>query len=84
MEHLVEAINWVKIAAYISAGFCVGIGVLGPSIGQGMIGAKACESIAQKPENANDIRDAMFLGLVFVESSSIYCVVMGLLLFFLS
>lgn len=84
MEHVVEAINWVKIAAYASAGFCVGVGVLGPSLGQGMIGAKACESIAQKPENAKDIQSAMFAGLIFVESSSIYCVVMGLILFFLS
>ena len=43
MADVVQAVNWVKVACALAAGICMGIGALGPSLGQGYIGGKACE-----------------------------------------
>ncbi|MFH1831541.1 MAG: ATP synthase F0 subunit C [bacterium] len=75
-------INWVKTAACLAAGLCMGIGTLGPSIGQGLIGGKACEGIGKKPENANVILRTMIVALAFVESTAIYALLISLILLF--
>ncbi len=75
-------VNWIKVAAYISAGVCMGIGTLGPSLGQGLIGAKACDAIGQKPENANVVMRTMIIALAFVESTAIYSLLIALILLF--
>ena len=75
-------VEWAKVAAYIAAGACMGIGTIGPALGQGLIGSKACESIGKKPEAAGLITRTMFLALVFVESTAIYALVVSLVLLF--
>ena len=82
MADVEQAINWVKVAAAISAGLCMGIGSLGPSLGQGFIGGKACESIGKNPENAGSISRTMLVAMAFAESSSIYALVISLILLF--
>jgi F-type H+-transporting ATPase subunit c len=77
-----EVVNWVKVASAIGAGLCMGIGALGPSLGQGYIGGKACENIGKKPENAGAIGRTMLVGMAFTESSSIYALVVSLILLF--
>jgi F-type H+-transporting ATPase subunit c len=71
-----------KVAANIAAGACMGIGTIGPALGLGFIGGKACESIAKKPESAGTITRTMFLALVLVESTAIYALLISLLLIF--
>jgi len=75
-------VEWVKVAAYVSAGICMGIGTLGPSLGQGFIGGKACESIGKKPENSNVVVRTMIVALAFVESTAIYALLVSLILMF--
>lgn len=70
----------VKVAAYIAAGLCMGIGALGPSIGQGFIGGKACESLGKKPEAYDQIFRMMMMSLAFVESTAIYALLISILL----
>jgi len=70
----------VKVAAYAAAGLCMGIGTLGPAIGQGLIGSRACESIGKRPESQKPVFNAMMLALAFVESATIYALVISLLL----
>ena len=77
-----HVVNWVKVAAALAAGICMGLGALGPSIGQGYIGGKACESIGKKPENAGPIGRTMLVAMAFTESSSIYALVISLVLLF--
>ncbi len=76
-------IEWARIAAYSAAGLCMGIGTLGPSLGQGFVGGKACESIGKQPEHANAIVRAMILALIAVESTVIYALMVSLILIFL-
>lgn len=73
-------INYVKMAAYIGAAIAMGIGTIGPSIGQGLIGSKALESMGKYPEMSNKIRTTMMIALGIVETSPIYAFVVAMIL----
>ena len=73
-------VEWVKVAAYVSAGLCMGIGTLGPSLGQGFIGGKACESLGKKPEAYDQIFRIMMMALAFVESTAVYALLVSMVL----
>ncbi|MCF7900504.1 ATP synthase F0 subunit C [Candidatus Babeliales bacterium] len=81
---MVEGIFYAKAAAYMGAAFAVGFGCLGPALGQGMIGSKACESIGKNPEGADKVRAAMMIALIAVESSAIYALVVSFFILILS
>ena len=68
-----DGIFYAKAAAYIGAAITMGFGSLGPALGQGLIGMKACENLGKYPETADKLRTTMFLALGVVESSAIYC-----------
>jgi F-type H+-transporting ATPase subunit c len=78
-----DGIFYAKAAAFIGAAITMGFGSLGPALGQGLIGMKACENIGKYPESAGKIRTAMALALAVVESSAIYCfIISGALILF--
>lgn len=81
---MVEGIFYAKAAAYLGAAFAVGFGCLGPALGQGMIGSKACESIGKNPDSADKVRGAMIFSLIAVESSAIYALVVSFFILILS
>ncbi len=68
-----DGIFYAKAAAYIGAAITMGFGSLGPAIGQGIIGMKACENLGKYPESADKLRTTMMVALGVVESSAIYC-----------
>lgn len=69
-------------AAFLGAGICMGIGALGPGLGEGYVGGKACEAIGRAPEHANLITRTMLIGQAVSESTGIYSLVVALLLIF--
>jgi len=58
----------VSAAMMIAAGLAMGIAAGLCGMGQGRVGAAACEGIARNPGAAGPIRLAMILGLVFIET----------------
>jgi F-type H+-transporting ATPase subunit c len=58
----------VGAAIMIGAGIAMGIAAGLCGLGQGKIGAAACEGMARNPGAAGPIRLAMILSLVFVET----------------
>ena len=72
----------MKAAAFLGAGICMGIGALGPGVGEGFVGGKACEGIARSPENQSLIMRTMLVGQAVSESTGIYSLVIALLLIF--
>jgi F-type H+-transporting ATPase subunit c len=78
-----EVVNYAKAAAYIGAAIAISLGTLGPALGQGMVGSKACESIGKNPESAGPVRAAMLFSLVMIEASAIYALLIagGLIMF---
>jgi F-type H+-transporting ATPase subunit c len=66
----------------LAAGICMGIGALGPGIGEGMIAAKAMEAIGRNPSTANLITPRMVVAMAICESTSIYALVISLIILF--
>ncbi len=50
-----DIISTVALASIISAGLCMGIGAIGPGIGQGRAVSGALSSIAQQPDERNSL-----------------------------
>ena len=73
------AINTTTLA--LGAGFGVALAAIGGGLGQGRIAAAACEGIARNPGAAGGVRAAMLLGLVFVETLTLFTFVLGILLY---
>ena len=67
----------------IGAGLCMGIGAIGPGIGEGNAVGKALEAMARQPEMAGKLRTNMILGCAITETTGIYSLVIALLLMFL-
>jgi len=65
----------------LAAGFGVAIAAFGCGLGQGRIAAAACEGIARNPGAADGVRGAMILGLVFVETLTLFTFALGFLLY---
>ena len=74
--------NWIEIASIIGAAFAVGLGAIGPALGEGRAVAAAMDAIARQPESANTISRTLFVGLAMIETMAIYCLVIALLLLF--
>ncbi len=72
----------VKAASLLGAGICMGLGAIGPGVGEGFVGGKACEGIARSPEHAGLITRTMLVGQAVSESTGIYSLVIALLLMF--
>ena len=77
---MVEGIFYAKAAAFLGAAIAMGVGSIGPALGQGFIGTKACESVGKYPESADKIRMTMMIAMAIVESSAIYAFLVALLL----
>jgi F-type H+-transporting ATPase subunit c len=68
----------------ITAGFALAIAAVGGALGQGRAVASATEAIARNPGAVGEIRGALILGLVLIESLVIYVLLVSLILFFLN
>jgi len=66
-----------------TAGFALAIAAFGAALGQGKAVASATEAIARNPGAAGEIRGALILGLVLIESLVIYVLLVSLILFFI-
>ncbi|HNY72795.1 MAG TPA: F0F1 ATP synthase subunit C [Syntrophales bacterium] len=77
-----DIISTVALASIISAGLCMGIGAIGPGIGQGRAVSGALSSIAQQPDERNSLTRTLFVGLAMIESIAIYCFVISMILVF--
>jgi F-type H+-transporting ATPase subunit c len=72
-----DMVRWSIITAGFALAFAAGLGALG----QGKAISAAAEAIARNPGAAGDIRGALILGLVLVESLVIYVLLISLMLF---
>ena len=73
----------IKAACAIGAGLCMGIGAIGPALGEGNAVGEALDGMARQPEMANTLRTNMILGCAITESTGIYSLVVALVLLFI-
>jgi F-type H+-transporting ATPase subunit c len=77
-----DSLTLVAIASIVASGLCIGIGAIGPALGEGRALAQALGSIAQQPDETNTITRTLFVGMAMVESTAIYCFVVTMILIF--
>ncbi len=74
--------SW-QVASILTGGFALAIAAGLAALGQGKAVASAAEAIARNPSAVGEIRGALILGLVLIESLAIYVLLISLILFFL-
>lgn len=77
-----DNLTLIAVASIVSAGLCIGLGAIGPALGEGRALAQALQSIAQQPDETSTITRTLFVGLAMVESTAIYCFVVSMILLF--
>lgn len=72
----------IESAKVLGMALAVGIGVVGPGIGIGLIVSKALEAIGRNPEAAGKVQATMFIGIAFTEALAIFALVIGFIIKF--
>jgi F-type H+-transporting ATPase subunit c len=69
-----------EAAKLLGAGLAAGLGMLGPGIGIGILGAGALNAIGRNPEASGAIQTNMILAIAFAEALGIYALVIAIIL----
>ena len=78
-----ELAEAIKIAGQaIGAGLCMGIGAIGPGVGEGNAVAHALDGMARQPEASGNLRNTMILGCAIAETTGIYSLLIAFLILF--
>lgn len=77
-----DSITLIGMASVISAGICIGLGGIGPALGEGRAVAQGLASIAQQPDETGTITRTLFVGLAMIESTAIYAFVVTMIILF--
>lgn len=70
----------IESAKLIGMALVVGLGVVGPGIGIGLVVAGALQAMGRNPEASGKITTNMFLGIAFTEALAIFALVIGFII----
>ena len=79
-----EGSVWIPALSAIGAGFAIGLAAIGSGGGQGIASGRCIDGISRQPEVADDLRGVLLLSLAFMESLTIYGLVIALVLLFVN
>ena len=66
----------------LGAGLCMGIGAIGPAIGEGNAVSHALEGMARQPEATSNLRTNMILGCAITETTGSYSLLIAFVIMF--
>lgn len=69
-------------AKVIGAGLCMGLGAIGPGIGEGIVASKGMEAIGRNPAVSDKVIPNMIVAMAICESTGIYALVVTLIILF--
>jgi len=72
--------TYAQAAAFLGAAIVMGVGSIGPALGQGLIGKSACDAVGKNPESYTKIRMMLIIAMGMVETSAIYALIIALFL----
>ncbi len=70
----------MEVAKTLGMALAVGLGVIGPGIGIGLIVAGALKAMGRNPEASGKIQATMFVGIAFTEALAIFSLVIAFIL----
>ena len=71
-----------EAAKFLGAALAIALGVVGPGVGIGILGAGAMGAIGRNPEAAGAITTNMMLAIAFAEALGIYSLIVAVILLF--
>ena len=77
-----DVIGLVPLCAMLGAGICMGAGAIGPGVGAGFANAEACEGVGRQPDTETLLLRTMLIGQAVSQSTSIYALVIALMLIY--
>ena len=78
------AIGIILACCAMGAAICMGVGAIGPALGEGGAVAKACEAIGRQPEAKGSITSTLLMGCAVAETTGLYALVIAILLIFVA
>ncbi len=72
----------IAAVSIATAGITIGIGSIGPALGEGRAVAEALRAIAQQPDEAGSLTRTLFVSLAMIESTAIYALVVAMIVLF--
>lgn len=72
----------LEAARLLAAGLAMGLGAIGPGIGEGIIAGKALEAMGRNPEMGGKLFSNMIVSMAICESTAIYSLVVSLIILF--
>jgi F-type H+-transporting ATPase subunit c len=78
----VDAQSLIAAVSVATAGLTMGIGSIGPALGEGRAVAEAMRAIAQQPDEAGTLTRTLFVSLAMIESTGIYALVIAMIVLF--
>lgn len=72
----------LEAAQNFAMALAVGLGMIGPGIGIGILVSKALEAIGRNPEASGKIQATMFIGIAFTEALAVFALVIGFIVKF--
>ena len=64
----------------VGAGICMGIGAIGPGVGEGNAVGKALEGMARQPENSGRLTTGMIVAMAIMETALVLAFVIAIML----
>ena len=64
----------------LAAALAIGLGTIGPGLGQGITAKSAMESIARQPDAAGNIRSTLIVAMALMEALTIYALLIAFML----
>ena len=74
--------NALQLISILAAAIAVGLGSIGPALGEGRAVASAMDAIARQPDSAGTVSRTLFVGLAMIETMAIYALVIALIVLF--
>ena len=71
-----------EAAKFLGAALAIALGVVGPGVGIGILGAGAMGAIGRNPEAAGAITTNVILAIAFAEALGIYSLIVAVILLF--
>ncbi len=72
----------MEVLKYVGVGLCMGLGAIGPAIGEGIVAGRALEAIGRNPEVSDKVTSLVFVMMAICESTGIYALVLSLIILF--
>jgi F-type H+-transporting ATPase subunit c len=77
-----DAISLIGAVSVLAVGLCMGMGSIGPALGEAKAAESAIRAMAQQPDESNNFFKTMLISMAMIESTAIYCLFICMLLLF--